>query len=122
MRKTSVYLTDELKESLASAAAQSGRSEAEFIRAAIELAVQQAKTGSATAPTPPVRRVGPALIGVGVGPGAADLLTPRAHDAIATADTVVAAAISADAIGRAESIARAASDPLRVLRLEIDIA
>jgi len=122
MRKTSVYLTDELKDALASAATRSGRSEAEFIRSAIELAVQQARTGTPAAPAPAPRRTGPALIGVGVGPGAADLLTPRAHDAIASADTVVAAAISADAIGRAESIARAASDPLRVLRLEIDIA
>lgn len=121
MRKTSVYLTDELKESLASAATQSGRSEAEFIRAAIELAVQQTRAGSAPVEAQPTRRPGPLLVGVGVGPGAADLLTPRARAAIASADTVVAAAISPDAIGRAESVARAGSDPLRVLRLEIDI-
>ncbi|MGI8709820.1 MAG: SAM-dependent methyltransferase [Acidimicrobiales bacterium] len=121
MRKTSVYLTDELKEALASAATQSGRSEAEFIRGAIELAVQQARVGSAPTEAPLAKRPGPLLIGVGVGPGAADLLTPRARTAIATADTVVAAAISTDAIGRAESVARSASDPLKVLRLEIDV-
>lgn len=121
MRKTSVYLTDELKEALASASTQSGRSEAEFIRGAIELAVQHLQAASTPAELPPPKRSGPLLIGVGVGPGAADLLTPRAQTAIATADTVVAAAISSDAIGRAESIARSASDPLRVLRLEIDV-
>jgi len=122
MRKTSVYLTDELKEALASAAARSGRSEADVIRGAIELAVQQANAGSAsTAPARP-RRSGPLLVGVGVGPGAADLLTPRARAVIAEADTVVAAAISPDAIGRAEAVARAGSDPLRVLRLEIDVS
>lgn len=121
MRKTSVYLTDELKDALAESAARSGRSEAEFIRSAIELAIQQARAGSAPVEDLPVRRAGPLLIGVGVGPGAADLLTPRARAAIATADTVVAAAISPDAIGRAESVARAGSDPMRVLRLEIDV-
>ena len=36
MRKTSVYLTDALKEALADAASRSGRSEADFIRGAIE--------------------------------------------------------------------------------------
>ncbi len=117
-----MYLSDELKEALADAAARSGRSEAEFIRGAIELAVQQTNAGSAGAVAEPSRRQGPLLVGVGVGPGASDLLTPRARAVIAEADTVVAAAISPDAIGRAEAVARAGSDPLRVLRLEIDIS
>src|SRR4051812_33887855 len=113
MRKTSVYLTDELKDALSAAATRSGRSEADFIRSAIELAVQQTNAGSASPVTERPHRSGPLLVGVGVGPGAADLLTPRARAAIADADTVVAAAISADAIGRAEAVARAGSDPLR---------
>ena len=122
MRKTSVYLTDELKDALSTAATRSGRSEADFIRGAIELAVQQTNAGSGTAVAERPHRTGPLLVGVGVGPGAADLLTPRARAVIADADTVVAAAISADAIGRAEAVARAGSDPLRVLRLEIDVS
>ncbi len=122
MRKTSVYLTDELKDALADAAGRSGRSEADFIRGAIELAVQQANAGSALPVAPRARRSGPLLVGVGVGPGAADLLTPRARTVISEADTVVAAAISPDAIGRAEAVARAGSDPLRVVRLEIDVS
>ncbi|WP_421121423.1 SAM-dependent methyltransferase [Aquihabitans daechungensis] len=122
MRKTSVYLTDELKEALAEAAGRSGRSEADFIRGAIELAVQQTNAGSAAPVVEPPRRQGPLLVGVGVGAGASDLLTPRARTVIAEADTVVAAAISPDAIGRAEAVARAGSDPLRVVRLEIDVS
>ena len=117
-----MYLTDELKDALADAARRSGRSEADFIRGAIELAIQQANAGSAPPATPRARRSGPLLVGVGVGPGASDLLTPRARAAIAEADTVVAAAISPDAIGRAEAAARAGSAPLRVVRLEIDVS
>lgn len=121
MRKTSVYLSDEMKEALASSAAQSGRSEAEFIRGAIELAIQHARSGAAPVEPEHPRRVGPLLIGVGVGPGAADLMTPRARAAVATADLVVASSISADAIGRAEAVVRAVGAPLRVVRLEVDV-
>lgn len=121
MRKTSVYLSDELKTAMSASAAQTGRSEAEFIRGAIELAIQHVRSGAAPVEPEPPRRVGPLLIGVGVGPGAADLVTPRARTAIATADLVVAASISADAIGRAEAVIRAAGDPLRIERLGIDV-
>ena len=122
MLKTSVYLSAELKADLADAAARSGRSEADFIRAAIAAAVQQVRAGEPL-PTPaPARPAGPVLIGVGVGPGGADLLTTRAIDAIRAADVVFAASISPDAIGRAEAVARAALGPLRVTRLVIDVA
>jgi precorrin-2/cobalt-factor-2 C20-methyltransferase len=120
MRKTSVYLPDELKESLGAAAARSGTSEAEFIRDAIEAAVQHRRSGGSVDP-PAARLKGPLLIGVGVGPGAADLLTTRARDAIRQAHTVVAAAISPDAIGRAEATVRAALGPLRVVRVQFDV-
>jgi precorrin-2/cobalt-factor-2 C20-methyltransferase len=120
--KTSVYLSADLKADLAEAAARSGRSEADFIRAAIAGAVQQARAG--VAPDAPARAkpAGPGLVGVGVGPGSADLLTTRAIDAIRRADTIFAASVSADAIGRAEAVARAALGPVRVTRVVVDVA
>ena len=41
MKKTTVYLPDELKRSLEQMASDEGRSEAELIRSAIQTAVQQ---------------------------------------------------------------------------------
>jgi precorrin-2/cobalt-factor-2 C20-methyltransferase len=140
VRKTSVYLPDELKTRLAAAATRVGISEAQFMRGAIEAAVQHDRAAKAAGPAtsrlrpgePPAshfspaeprtaRLVGPLLVGVGVGPGAADLLTTRARDVIRQADTIVAAAISPDAIGRAEATVRAALGPLRVVRLPVDV-
>ena len=122
MQKSSVYLPEALKEALGEAARRAGRSEAEFIRAAIETAIDQGRQGALATHTPAPRQTGPLLVGVGMGPGAADLVSPRAIEAIRQADCVIAGSIGVDAIGRAEAIARAAAGAIKVERLTIDIA
>ena len=113
MRKTSVYLPDHLKRALTAAAADTGRSEAEVVRTAIEQAVTAPSPG-AGGPEPPV---GGRLVGVGVGPGDPDLLTVRALTSLRRADRVMAPVTAVDAVGRAEAIVREAAPDVRIQRV-----
>jgi precorrin-2/cobalt-factor-2 C20-methyltransferase len=132
MRKTSVYLPPRLKEALAARAAATGRSEAEVIRAALEAEVwpdrRHPPTGAGgaaerTASHPAGEAPVPGrLVGVGVGPGEADLLTVRALQALRRADRIVAPATAIDAVGRAEAIVRQAVPGLRVERIPFAMA
>lgn len=118
MRKTSVYLPERLKDALAARAAATGRSEAEVIRAALEAEVR-AESDRRTAGDAPVAG---RFVGIGVGPGDADLVTVRAVAALRRADRVVAPASAIDAVGRAEAIVRQAVPGLRVERIPFAMA
>jgi precorrin-2/cobalt-factor-2 C20-methyltransferase len=122
MRKTSVYLPEILKDELRDLARRWQRSEAELLRMAVERLVRGAQDESAPRPTVQSRPVGPALVGVGVGPSDPGLVTERAVRALRDADTVFAASIGPDAIGRAEAIVRAAAPEVRVERLVFAVA
>lgn len=112
VRKTSVYLPDVLKRRLSALAEHSHRSEAELIRAAVEQLVEGGTSPSATEPPVPGR-----LVGVGVGPGSADLLTLRALQALRRATVVLAPSTDLSAIGRAEAIVREAAPDVVVERM-----
>lgn len=122
MKKTSVYLPDDLKVALAAAAGRSGRSEADTIRRAVEQFVGRGQ------PAPPAdlrsRRplpLAPCLIGVGVGPGDPDLLTGRARRVFEAADRVFAGSVAADSVSRAEAVVYAAVPGVAVERLVVHI-
>lgn len=117
VRKTSVYLPDDLKASLADLSSRWQRSEADLIRRAIERLVGAATTSSLPARPAPPPRSGPRLTGIGVGPGAADLLTGRACTVLAHADRVFAPTTAPDAVGRAEAIVREAVPEAVIERL-----
>lgn len=119
MRKTSIYLPERLKAALAARAATTGRSEAELVRAGIELLLSQAPAEPAAPPMVPVPG---RLVGVGVGPGDPDLLTMRAVAALRRADRIVAPASALDAVGRAEAIVRQALPGLHVERVAFSMS
>ena len=122
MRKTSVYLSDDLKAALSVAAARSGRSEADTIRLALEAFVRSA--GPAPTSERRSRRPipgGPCLVGVGVGPGDPELLTGRVRRILLAADRVLAGSISDDATGKAEAVVHAAAPGVAVERVVLHV-
>lgn len=106
-----MYLPEALKRRLAALAERTHRSEADLIRTAVE---QLVGAGPATASEPPVPG---RLVGVGVGPGSADLLTVRALQALRRATTVLAPSTDSSAVGRAEAIVREAAPDVVVERM-----
>jgi precorrin-2/cobalt-factor-2 C20-methyltransferase len=123
VRKSSIYLPDQLKQDLAALAARSGRAEADLIRLAIErlLAVADPQDGSASPVTPVPRRSGPMLIGVGLGPGDPRQVTRLAEQSLIGADRVFAVSWTERSIGRAETVVRAVAPTVAVERIVHDI-
>ena len=118
VKKSSVYLSEPLKEALADVARRTGRSEADVIRDAVEREVRRGRNAlvgeqRAQRPLP----AGPGLVGVGVGPGDPGLITDRARQVLRAADRVVVATVGTDTVGRAEAVVRAAEPDVDVERL-----
>jgi precorrin-2/cobalt-factor-2 C20-methyltransferase len=119
MRKSSLYLPDRLKAALSARSAATGRSEADIIRAALADALDRPVEPAAAMIDPPVPG---RFVGVGVGPGDAELLTVQALRAIRRADVVLAPTTAVDAVGRAETIVRTAVPEVRVERVAFAMA
>jgi precorrin-2/cobalt-factor-2 C20-methyltransferase len=119
VRKSSLYLPDRLKSALSARAAETRRSEADLIRDAIASALSGPAADPGNRPDPPVPG---RLVGVGVGPGEADLLTLRAVSALRRADRVLAPTTAVDAVGRAEAIVRDAVPGLVIERVAFSMS
>ncbi len=124
MRKSSVYLPESLKQSLAELASRSGRSEADLIRQAIERLTAIAERGDGlTVEDQPAaaHRQGPLLVGVGMGPGDPRYVTRLARDTLLGCDRVFSLSWSPRSVGRAEAVARTVAPTVPIERLELDI-
>ncbi len=122
MRKSSIYLPDELKHALAELAARTGRPEAELIRQAIERLVAVTEGGPARSPAEtPVLHARPALVGVGVGPGDPGLVTARARATLVAAERVLVITTDARSIGRAEMVVRSVAPTASIQRVPFAI-
>jgi precorrin-2/cobalt-factor-2 C20-methyltransferase len=119
VHKSSIYLPDDLKQALGELAARSGRSEADLIRHAIERLVTVAEPVTRPSErTPEALGVrGPALVGVGVGPGDPGLVTERARATLLAADRVVVATTDAHSVGRSEMVVRAVAPTSTIVRV-----
>jgi precorrin-2/cobalt-factor-2 C20-methyltransferase len=120
VRKSSLYLTERTKAALTARAAQMGRSEADLIRSALDAAL--AVPAGDPAPARPDAPVPGRLVGIGVGPGEADLLTVRAVAALRRADRVLAPTTAIDAVGRAEAVVRQAVPGVVIQRVAFSMA
>jgi precorrin-2/cobalt-factor-2 C20-methyltransferase len=116
VRKSSIYLPDQLKGALAELAERSGRSEADLIRSAIErlVAIPADAAGPAVAEPAHPR---PAVVGVGMGPGDPALVTDLARRTVAAADRVLVITTDVHSVGRSEMVVRAVAPAAKVQRV-----
>ena len=121
MHKSSIYLPDELKQSLGELARRTGRSEAELIRRAIEQLLAVSNTSAAVPETAIAARNRPSLVGVGVGPGDPGLVTDRARANLRAADRVLVITTDVRSVGRAEMVVRSVAPTARVQRVPFAI-
>jgi precorrin-2/cobalt-factor-2 C20-methyltransferase len=112
-------MPDRLKAALARRSASTGRSEADLIRDALDVALSEPAPGPKRLPDRPVPG---RFVGVGVGPGEPDLLTTRAVSALRRADRVLAPTTAVDAVGRAEAIVRDAVPGVAIERVAFAMA
>lgn len=122
MQKSSVYLPEQLKKRMQSYVASAGISEAQLIRDAIanylaDNAGQTIQPSSDHKPDDQTAIPG-RLVGVGVGPGPATMVTIEALHALRRADRVIAPCTSLEAVGRAETILRQAAPDIVVERMK----
>jgi precorrin-2/cobalt-factor-2 C20-methyltransferase len=122
VRKSSIYLPDELKQLLEERAERSGRSEADLIRAAVgRMLSLPLGDGTAAPERPPAPAPRPALVGVGVGPGDPGLVTATARATLLAADRVLVITTDDHSVGRAEMVVRSVAPAVQVQRVPFAI-